>query len=56
VGRRRGRAGDGTGARWHCGSAIPVEEIGIGLLGEIRWVAVVLFVLWIGMGSSGGGC
>jgi hypothetical protein len=52
AGRRRGRAGGGTGARRRRGPSIPVEEIGIGLLGELRWVAGVLFVLWIGDGEQ----
>jgi hypothetical protein len=52
TGRRRGRAGGGTRARRRRGPAIPVEEIGIGLLGELRWVAGVLFVLWIGDGEQ----
>jgi hypothetical protein len=52
AGRRRGRAGGGTGARRRCGPAIPVEEIGIDSLGELRWVVAVLFVLWIGDGEQ----
>jgi hypothetical protein len=52
AGRRRGRADGGTGARRRCGPAIPVEEIGIDSLGELRWVAAVLFVLWIGDGEQ----
>jgi hypothetical protein len=52
AGRWRGRAGGGTGACWRRGLAIPVEEIGIGLLSELRWVTGVLFVLWIGNGEQ----
>jgi hypothetical protein len=43
--------GGGTGAHRRCGPAIPVEEYGIDLLTELRWVTAVLFVLWIGDGE-----
>jgi hypothetical protein len=52
AGRRRGQTGGGTGARRRRGLAIPVEEIEIGLLGELRWVVRVLFVLRIGDGDQ----
>jgi hypothetical protein len=51
VGRRRGRTGGGTGARRRRGPAIPVEELEIGLLGELRWIVGMLFVLRIGDGE-----
>jgi hypothetical protein len=38
--------------RRHCGPAIPVKETGIGSLGELWWVAGVLFVLRIRNGEQ----
>jgi hypothetical protein len=45
-------SGGGNGAHRRRGPAIPVEEIGIGLLGELWWVAGVLFVLGIREGEQ----
>jgi hypothetical protein len=45
------RAAAEGGARRHRGPAIPVEELEIGWLGELRWVVRVLFVLRIGGGE-----
>jgi hypothetical protein len=47
-GSTESRVATEEGARRRRGPAIPVEELEIGLLGELRWVVRVLFVLRIG--------
>jgi hypothetical protein len=43
-GSARGRAAAEERARRRCGPAVLVEETGIGLLGELRWVMAMLLV------------
>jgi hypothetical protein len=50
-GSTESRAAAEEGARRRRGPAIPVEELEIGWLGELRWVVRVLFVLQIGGGE-----
>jgi hypothetical protein len=50
-GSTEGRAAAEEGARRRRGPVIPVEELEIGWLGELRWVVRVLFVLRIGGGE-----
>jgi hypothetical protein len=40
-----GQAAVEQGACRRCGPAIPVDELGIGLLSELRWIVGELFVL-----------
>jgi hypothetical protein len=42
-----GRAAAEEKARRRCGPAVLVEETEIGLLGELRWIVGMLFVLRI---------
>jgi hypothetical protein len=46
-----GRAAAEEKARRRCGPAVLVEETEIGLLGELRWIVGMLFVLRIGDGE-----
>jgi hypothetical protein len=47
VGRRKAERRRRKGARRCCGPAVLVDETGIGLLGELRWIVGVLFMLQI---------
>jgi hypothetical protein len=47
-----GQAAAEKRARRRCGPAVLVEGTKIGSLGKLRWVTVVLLVLWIGDGKQ----